>query len=405
MYLCPVKQLFFIFSLMTSLTVLSQDSLKVMYHNMLNFPGTTPDRADSLRNIISYIEPDVYAICELETEAGADLILDNAFNVYGKTNYARAAYYDGLYTDNMLIYNTDKLGLVSQEQIGTVLRDISVYRMYYKAPNLTALTDTIYCYFFVCHLKAGSADYQQRNIEIQQAKFYLNSISAVAENVFIGGDMNVYSGFESAILTLKNTGDVPMFDPINVDGNWSSNSSFADYHTQSTRFGGGYGGGSGGGMDDRFDLIFVSEDVLNNDNGVQYLSNSYEAVGQDGNRYNQEINSPTNFSVPDSVSNALFRVSDHLPVVMTVVFDETATIANFEKPELEITMDNVHNMLRFNSSGNNIDFYIYNSLGQEVLAYHGNNKVHDLNQLVPGVYLVKMRSEGQFKSKKIILSH
>ena len=377
-----------------------------MYHNMLNFPGTTPDRADSLRNIISYVAPDVYAICELESAAGADLILNNAFNVYGKTNYARATYLDGPYTDNMLIYNTDKLGLVSQNQIGTVLRDISVYRMYYKAPNLSAITDTIYLYFFVCHLKAGSADYQQRNTEIQQAKFYLNSISNEAENVFIGGDMNVYSGFESAILTLKNTGDVPMFDPINVDGNWSSNSSFADYHTQSTRSGGGYGGGSGGGMDDRFDLIFVSEDVLNNDNGVQYLSNSYEALGQDGNRYNQEINSPFNSSVPDSVANALFRVSDHLPVLMTIVLDETASVQNDDMLRMfKIYFDSNQRLLNIKNYGEWVDFYLYNSAGQEVMAYHGINGEHVLNDLSAGTYILKARCADRFQTKKIILSH
>lgn len=383
--------------------MLAQDSLRIMYHNMLNFPGTTPDRADSLRNIISYVNPDVYAICELESAAGADLILNNAFNVYGKTNYARATYLDGPFTDNMLIYNTDKLGLVSQEQIGTVLRDISVYRMYYKAPNLSAQSDTIYCYFFVCHLKAGSADYQQRNTEIQQAKFYLNSISATVENVFIGGDMNVYSGFESAVLTLKNTGDVPMFDPINVDGNWSSNSAFADVHTQSTRTGGGYGGGSGGGMDDRFDLIFVSEDVLNNDNGVQYLSNSYEALGQDGNRYNQEINSPTNFSVPDSVANALHRVSDHLPVVMTVVLDETASNQELDVSEIEVKVNGDVKTLQINSKGAKTSFFIYNSLGQEVMQYQGTEQYHDLNHLTSGAYILKLKVNDRFQSQKIIL--
>lgn len=385
--------------------MLAQDSLKIMYHNMLNFPGTTPDRADSLRSIISYVDPDVYAICELETAAGADLILNNALNVYGETKYTRATFLDGPYTDNMLFYNTDKLGLVSQEQIGTVLRDISVYRMYYKAPNLTALTDTIYLYFFICHLKAGSADYQQRNIEIQQAKFYLNSIVSEAENVFVGGDMNVYSGFESAILTLKNTGSVPLFDPINVDGNWSNNSSFADYHTQSSRSGGGYGGGSGGGLDDRFDLVFVSEDVLNNDNGVQYLSNSYEALGQDGNRFNQEINSPTNFSIPDSVANALFRVSDHLPVVMMVVLDETASVTEINSEnDFEINFDSNQQLVSFNTKGNAIDFYIYNALGQEIHAYHGTEQTHYFRGLSAGTYILKARSEGRYKSQKIILS-
>lgn len=380
-----------------------QDSLKIMYQNVLNFPGTTPDRADSLRNIISYVQPDVYVICELETAAGADLILNNAFNVYGKTNYQRANFEDGPYTDNMLFYNTDKLGLVSQLQLGTVLRDISVYKMYYKAPNLSAISDTIYFYFFGCHLKAGSADYQQRNLEIQQAKYYLNSIENKVENVFIGGDMNVYSAYESAVLTLKNTGSVPLFDPINVEGNWSGNGSFADYHTQSTRYGAGYGGGTGGGMDDRFDMILVSADVLNNDNGVYYIPNSYKALGQDGNRFNQEINSPTNFSIPDSVANALHRVSDHLPVLMTVALDETASL----RPTQDFSFEFVYNpqlkQLELQKNGS-YQLRIYDIKGAELAYFEGSDKVISLDGYASGVYLVKARVNSKFYTHKIIIT-
>ena len=127
-----------------------------MYHNVLNFPGLSPDRADTLRKILQYSKPDVYIVNELESEVGADLILDNGLNVFGATNYSRATFIDGYDTDNGLFYNSDKLGLVDQLQLGTVLRDISVYQLYYKAPNLTAQSDTIYFWFFSCHLKAGS---------------------------------------------------------------------------------------------------------------------------------------------------------------------------------------------------------------------------------------------------------
>ena len=380
----------------------SQDSLRVMYHNILNFPSAGSNRIDTLRTILTYAKPDVYVVCELETEAGGDMILNEALNVNGQTNYQRVAFVDGgTFTNNLLFYNADKLGFISQEEIGTVLRDINTYVLYYKAPNLTAQSDTIYLNFFACHLKAGSSDYQQRNTEIQQAKYYMNSIANQIENVFIGGDMNVYSGFESAILTMKNTGSVPLFDPIDVAANWSGDWNYADIHTQSTRTG-GLQGGAGGGMDDRFDLIFVSEDVLDNDNGVKYINNSYQALGQDGNHFNDNINDGFNSAAPDSVINALYYASDHLPVIMDVVLDETANIKK-EKVDFPGVYYNVlEHAINFSKLGGEpYKLKLFDLSGQLVLEYEGSSGSINLPAIPAGIYLVKMRYKGEFTTSKL----
>jgi hypothetical protein len=255
----------------------AQDTLNVMYHNILNFPGTSANRVDSLRIILQYAKPDVYVVNELESEAGADLILNEGLNVFGSPNFQRATFVNGYDTDNGFFYNSDKLGFVSQEQIGTALRDISEYVMYYKSPNLTALSDTIYLHFFSCHLKAGVSDYELRKNEALQLKYYLNSISDHVENVFVGGDFNFYSGYESGCQSLLNFGSVRLYDPINLIGNWSNDASFAAIHTQSSRIN-PLSDGSGGGLDDRFDMILVSEDVLDNANGVSYVSNIMQVI-------------------------------------------------------------------------------------------------------------------------------
>jgi len=104
------------------------------------------------------------------------------------------------------------------------------------------------------------------------------------------------------------------YDPINVPGTWSNSAVRSFTHTQSTRTSGGCF--AGGGMDDRFDFILASDEVINNTDNVRYLPNTYEALGQDGNRWNGTIISPTNNSVPSVVSQALYNMSDHLPVIM-----------------------------------------------------------------------------------------
>ncbi|HJL75165.1 MAG TPA: lamin tail domain-containing protein, partial [Candidatus Marinimicrobia bacterium] len=134
------------------------------------------------------------------------------------------------------------------------------------------------------------------------------------------GDFNIYSNSSSSepafdMLTGEgNDDDGRLFDPIDRIGHWHNNSSFADVHTQSPR------GGSYGGMDDRFDWIFVSEAVLNETYEINYVENTYWAVGNDGNHFNQAINNGNNTSVNDAMADALHDASDHLPVIATFSF-------------------------------------------------------------------------------------
>ena len=116
-------------------------------------------------------------------------------------------------------------------------------------------------------------------------------------------------------------------DPINRMGNWHTNVGYKNYHTQSTRAGTvGYAGGAHGGMDDA-DFIFVSEDILSGNDGVMYVENTYYvAEGQDGNHYNQSINNGTNTAVSADIANALYYMSDHLPVSMTIMLEERLVI-------------------------------------------------------------------------------
>ena len=112
-----------------------------------------------------------------------------------------------------------------------------------------------------------------------------------------------------------------LFDPIDRIRHCHNNSSYADVHTQSPRTT-QFGGGANGGMDDRFDWLFVSEDILEESSEIRYVANTYLVVGNDGNHFNQAINAGNNSSVIDSIADALHDASDHLPVYMDVWFDD-----------------------------------------------------------------------------------
>lgn len=314
----PLYTLYFVLWLLLVTQVQSQDTVRVMYYNLLNFPDVTPSRCDTLRKILQYAKPDVFVVNELQSLYGANLILNQSLNVFGTTHYQKANFINGPDTDNLFYYNTNLFGFVSQQQLATPLRDISEYVVYYKPSVGTG--DTIFIRFYSMHLKAssGPANEQQRQQEAAVLKNYLQQ-NNLNKNIIAGGDLNLYTSSEPAYITLTTSG-IPLYDPVNSPGAWSGNAQFATLHTQSVRIN-SYLGGAGGGMDDRFDHILVSGDVLVGLNKIKYVQNSYWAYGQDGNRFNAELIIPQNNSLPDSVLKAMYNMSDHLPVIMKIYID------------------------------------------------------------------------------------
>jgi hypothetical protein len=328
-----MRSLLLIFIFQVSFLSAQTDTITIVSYNLLNFPngrndcGTSninlPNRADTLRKILGYVKPDIFVACEIQTEAGADSILTRSLNVYGVLHYAQAEF-DLTNTDaslnNSLYYNTEKLTLQWQDVIETSPRNIDHYVLYVNDPNLGVLYDTTFIEIYMCHLKAGSGAQEQADRE-QQTEQLMAYIATRPQdrNHFVCGDLNVYTSNEACYQNLI-TGSYALKDPINKPGNWNNNSTFANIHTQSPRTSGSYDCGSTGGLDDRFDQILVSSNVMTGSDSLKYLPNSYKAIGNDGNHFNSNLlASPVNSQYPDSIVRALFYMSDHLPVAMKAV--------------------------------------------------------------------------------------
>jgi hypothetical protein len=310
--------------------------LRIVSYNLLNFPNgrndcgsgnvNLPNRSDSLRKTMQYLQPDIFVGCEIQTEAGCDSILTRSLNVFGTTHYQRAAFVansNGGDLQNMLFYNSDKLTLKEQRKIPTGVRDINQYILYLNDNTLPQHHDTCFIEVYMCHLKAGSAgaDLTDRAAQTALLRSVLDG-RPQGRHLFVCGDLNTYRSTEVGFQNLVSGGTNFLKDPLNMPGNWTTNSSFAAIHTQSPRVSGSTDCGVTGGLDDRFDHIIVSQNVLNGANLVQYNASSYKAIGNDGNHYNQSILAGTNSLYPDSVVRALYYSSDHLPVKL----DMTATI-------------------------------------------------------------------------------
>ncbi|CAG5078902.1 T9SS type A sorting domain-containing protein [Parvicella tangerina] len=379
------------------------ETVSVMYYNLLKFPNTTLDRVDTLEKIIRYVEPDLFLVCELESSYGATQILANAMNTQGVTHYSKAIFYDGNDTDNMLFYNDEKFGLVGQHQISGGTRDISEYKIYYKEPGLDANSDTTYLYLYCAHLKAGStqSDANTRASEATNFKNYLQNAGRTG-NLIFGGDFNLYESSEAACQTLLTGGNVAFNDPVNQLGSWHNNSTYAAYHTQSSRSqSGGYAGGSSGGMDDRFDFILISDEVKNGTDRVQYVGGSYKAIGQDGNRLNSAVNTGFNYVVPADIADALFYMSDHLPVFMEMSIEYPVGVQ-----EVQSVLSNFHFInedemqLILNQGVSLLNTEVYSLAGQRVLVNQSSETLLDLSDLSKGVYVLKLNTNKGMATAK-----
>lgn len=425
-----MKKIVFLILSISYFQLYSQDTLQIMQYNLLNYGNNTGYCNSSnnnvntknahLRNIIEYVKPDIFTVNELSDDISYhEMILNQVLNVNGESRYRKAVSFNFAesYLVNQMFYNRKKLALYKQDVVIANYRDIDVYTLYYKAGDLAQTHDTIFLTCFVAHLKAGhdESDAAARAGMVTNAMSYIR-IHDLPENLLFMGDFNLYTSSEQAYVNLTYTynGARYFYDPVNREGNWNNNSAFKDVHTQSTHseFGDCF---SSGGLDDRFDFILASSSVLNGNNSVQMIEGSYHALGNDGQHFNKSINDePENTSAPSEIIDALYGMSDHLPVLTQLKVD--ATLGVDAKPQniTAVRFTNPNNG-RFNldialENPSDINLAIYDLFGN--LQYQkqipkSQNFIHqemNLTFLANGNYLLVLEDEkGNRSTKKIFI--
>ena len=394
----------------------AQGELRVMFYNVLNFPNPVPEgRWDTLQHILSFSPVDLLLVCELKNEAGADSILNQSLNVNGSDLYERADYVPMMSApgnpfklQQTIFWNRRKMGLASSTVLTTQVRDINVYTMYLKTEDLATTNDTVFFDVFVNHLKSsqGAQNEAQREGMVAVWQNYMASLPA-DRNVIYSGDLNIYSSNEPAYQRLlSDTNSSVLIDPINVPGNWHNNSAFSGVHTQSTRTSQIFGDGAGGGMDDRFDFILLSESIIQGTKGLTYQFGTYEALGNDGTCFNQNLTNCNSPNVPANIRQSLRFMSDHLPVILKLTTPTLVSTPQLESihPTLEFTAGNViQNDLNLRLTANNqanTNLIITNPLGQEVyreaikLQVGQNNFRIQTSSLGNGLYFIQLSGNG-----------
>ncbi|MBQ4398649.1 MAG: T9SS type A sorting domain-containing protein [Bacteroidales bacterium] len=426
--------LIFLLLLWIALPSWAQDTLTVMQYNLLYYGNynsgfadcyetnnNTQRKDECIRTIVDYVKPDIFTVCEF----GATAALQNNFlrhnlNINGASYWKsdNIINYAGENIINHIFYNSNKMGLKSHVALRTNPRDTDVYELYLKTPNLAA-GDTIKLVCIVAHPKAGQGYESQRRALMQTAMDYVNQ-HYPTDNVLIMGDFNMYSANESGYRLLTQTYSNPaicFMDPVagvGGVGEWTNNSQFAQFHTQSTR---SYSDEcfSSGGLDDRFDFILMADEIAFSYNHMRYVQGSYHAVGNDGHHFNMSVDQGTNNAVPDEVAEALFDGSDHLPVTMKIAVDVHLGVEDLEAQSLCATV--APNPARdrasvtfFNPAQGQVQFELYSLQGQllqrEAAAFGEGTQQYELalHDLTKGFYLLRIKHDrGWGQTVKLVV--
>lgn len=388
----------------------AQENLNLVFYNVLNYPqGPPSNRNQILSLLIDEMQPDLFMVCELESQNGSNDILNTSLN-FNTTRFAAAPYVNntssGSNLQQQLFFDSNKFELDETSIVQTSLRDINRYRL------KTRTEEELFLEVFVAHLKASQGE-DNEAIRLDMVEDLINFLDTLDPGVPVvfAGDFNLYSSSEPAYQAILNSQNAIRFiDPINTPGDWNSNSSFAAVHTQSTRISNDDFDdfGAGGGLDSRFDFILLSENMQDQNSPITYVENSYAAFGNNENCYNNRIDDEDCEGVYSSATRALlYQMSDHLPVVAQLAIDATfLPPLSLEDIELwwlgnTIVEETLEIHLKYAQPNGHIT--IYDQTGRIVLQIQvtANNISLPISFLSQGLYYARL-SDTQAKAHKFI---
>jgi hypothetical protein len=148
---------------------------------------------------------------------------------------------------------------------------------------------------------------------------------------------------------------------------------------------------------------------------MKLLTNTYHALGNDGQHFNKNINdSPTNTAAPESIINALYHMSDHLPILTKIKVDANVGIDEMVSDISSIRFQNpskadfqISIQLKKPQS---VKLEIYDVFGRLMIFKNLNSSNESLtfslslNSLADGAYVLKLTDENNLiSSRKFIL--
>ncbi len=447
---------YLIVGVFTSTEIHGQDTLNVMTYNVLHYgdhcQGSNNSLHNYLKTIVQYENPDILGLVKAQIIklSGNDLLgvspvgFADSIVVYG-LNSAYPNKYDHCPVVNfandpdgdidLLFYNKNKLGFLSVTNLFTVQEDFSLYKLYYKDPNLSVTKDTTFLYFILNHTvsgtNSGSRDHQDSLI----IKSLRGNFSYLP-NLISMGDFNTHTSLEPGYQLLTASADTSFifFDPpylpdhkLNYPSDWDTNASlFSGYLNTSTRQTTIPNScGTTNGAKGWYLHILLSPWIVKNKNYINYIPGSYSTIGNDGQRLGISINDSTNTtknnSVPAKVVNALFHFSDKYPIKVKLKITPNTTGKSIPDPVVNSVTETrlINNFFASNNPvdnsinlyfdetliGNNARMEWYDiagrSVGEHEFTVTGISMTKNID-LMPGIYILSLEINGSIYKSRIV---
>ena len=174
-----------------------------MFYNLLDFPEGQPafNRELLLREIINTYEPDIFMVCELQSQEGADEILDVSLND-GEVFYVAPPFVDnqsgGADLQQLVFYRSDKFELVDTDIITTNIRDINRYVLQLNTTN--GDVDPVLLDLYVTHLKASQGG-ENELLRLDMVTEFTDTLGDLDPNSFVIFAGDIHAGTELVALT------------------------------------------------------------------------------------------------------------------------------------------------------------------------------------------------------------
>jgi hypothetical protein len=324
-------------------------------------------------------------------------------------------------SSQIVFYDQNKLGYISTTPMYYGQEDFDMFKLYYKQ-WFGSSNDTTFLYVILCHtISSGTTDTGRDG----EDSIVMNNVRAMfthTPNLIYMGDFNTRESDESGYAYITQTSDTNyvMDDPpFHPDGHltypdiWHSGNSNQAYFTTTTRETTLPNScGTTGGAKDWYDHILISPWIVNGEDNITYVRNSYKTIGNDGNRAGISVNTGTNNSAPPPVINSLFNFSDKYPVEITLAVNPVLSVKNIQSSPGSIKVNNPigqnNNMIIHFATflnGQNVSMAIYDvcgrNLGESVINV-SSSVINKNISLTPGVYFIHFSSGGYTTTLKVV---
>ena len=298
-------------------------AVRIMVYNTLRYPGLSiaVPRLLAFRNIIADADPDMVLAVEIIGGTEAARFRLDVLEAVSPGQWAFATFSDLGDLSVVTYYKTavfDDLG--GAFNITGDPRDARRWHF-----RLDGYSSNEASFFPIgTHLKAGNtaSDQARRATSANNMRVNSNAFFSPTDRWFYCGDFNLQDSGELAYADFtESQGDndgqaIDVHNPNLFFQDWNNNGVFAFIHTQSTRTANLGDGGASGGMDDQFDFILMSNQLMQT-TGLSFIPGTYRVYGQDGLHFNSPVNgAPTNADVGQALADDLHIASDHLPILI-----------------------------------------------------------------------------------------